>query len=47
MTLPWPPPQRRSICASSLKMFDFSTTPATAFWLAADRQAAIGTSAVT
>jgi hypothetical protein len=47
MTLPWPPPQRRSICAISLKMFDFSAMPAAAFWFAADRHAATGTSAAT
>jgi hypothetical protein len=33
------------MCATSLKMFDFSAMPATAFWLAADRQAAVGMSA--
>jgi hypothetical protein len=45
MTLPWPPPQRRSMYATSLKIFDFSATPTTTFSLAADRQAAMGTSA--
>ena len=40
MTLPWPPPQRRSMCATSLKMLDFSAMPTTAFWLAAGRERA-------
>ena len=40
MTLPWPPPQRRSMCATPLKMFDFSTDAREgAPWLAVDGEA--------